>query len=721
MSASPGSLLVVDDSEMNRDVLARRLERNSYEVATAESANQALQLLAQKSFDLVLLDVEMPETSGLEVLRLIRQTHAATQLPVIMVTARNESEDIVEGLRLGANDYVTKPVDMPVVLARIETHLNAKRSEQKLRDSEERYALAASGANEGLWDWNLKTGEIYLSPRCKAMLGLEENDISLNPEAWQERVHPADVERVREAMTAHLRGQASCYESEHRMLHADGSYRWVLARGMAIRDAAGTPTRMAGSQADITKGKVSDPLTGLPNRLLFTDQLERAIQRSKRRQEYLFAVLLFDLNQFKVINDSFGHDIGDQLLIQLSRRLIGCLRSTDVISRFDERSMLARLGGDEFLVLLDDISRSEDAIRIAERIVENIEQPFEVDGHEIFTSASVGIAISNTGYERPEGLVRDADAAMYRAKAVGRGRCEVYDPEMRRRSLARMQIESELRRAIERQEFTVHYQPIVCLVTGKPFGFEALVRWNHPERGIVPPAEFISIAEDTGLIVPMGSWVLFQACKQMKQWHDRFNPDVPWVISVNLSAKQFRHSGLVHEIEGILDETGLNPASLKLEITESMVMLDHQFATTMLLSLKALGIQLAIDDFGTGHSSLSYLHSFPLDMLKVDRSFVMRMNERQHFEIVRTIVSLGHNLGLDVVAEGVEQIQQAELLASLGCDLGQGYYFARPLAQQQADDFLSNGDPPWAYPLSSKAPEGDSLLASISPRQPVGN
>jgi len=420
------SILVVDDDAMNRDMLSRRLARSGYNIQVAEDGPRALSLIETQPVDLVLLDQMMPGITGLEVLKIVRQKRSSSELPVIMVTAEGQSGTIVEALGLGANDYVTKPVDYPVVAARIRTHLAQKWTEEKLRESEERYALAAQGANDGLWDWNLKSGEIYFSPRWMGMLGVEEGEISTRPEEWFGRIHPDDLNRVQVELEAHAKGQTPHFESEFRMLHKTGFYRWVLSRGIAVRDAAGKPYRMAGSQRDITENKVADALTGLPNRILFADRLAQAIARSKRRKDYLFAVLFLDLDRFKLVNDSLGHVAGDELLVEISHRLRNSLRVTDTVTKMVGESMVARMGGDEFAILLDDLKHFADATRVADRLEKELERPFQIGGHEMFVTASIGITFGSSGYEKPEDLLRDADTAMYRAKSAGKARYQVF-------------------------------------------------------------------------------------------------------------------------------------------------------------------------------------------------------------------------------------------------------------------------------------------------------
>ncbi|MCB1056033.1 MAG: EAL domain-containing protein [Acidobacteria bacterium] len=426
-----------------------------------------------------------------------------------------------------------------------------------------------------------------------------------------------------------------------------------------------------------------DALTGLPNRALFKDRLERCIERSQRQMGHLFAVLFLDLDHFKVINDSLGHGLGDKLLISIAERLKRTLRPGDTV---------ARLGGDEFVVLLGEIKAVEDAELVAQRIQESLGSPFDLGGHEVFTATSVGIALGSSAYRDPEDLIRDADIAMYQAKAKGRSCHAVFDSDMHALAMERLVLETDLRRALERDELRVHYQPLVHLGDGRIRGFEALVRWQHPERGLVLPKEFLPLAEETGLTLPLSRFVLRQACDQMHAWHDEF-PEL--TVSVNLSAKQFLQPDLPQRLDEILDEARLAPGKLRLEITEGVLLHDADAAIETLQALRARNIQLFLDDFGTGYSSLSYLQNFPIDTLKIDRSFVSGGDGgRGNPEIVRTIVTLAHNLELEVVAEGVENAEQLDAVRGLGCEWAQGYHFSRPLDADEALALLRRG-PRW--------------------------
>ena len=563
------------------------------------------------------------------------------------------------------------------------------RALESLKASEERYALVVRSANDGLWDWDLETNEMHFCPRWKAMLGYENEEITGRPDEWFSRVHPDDIEGVQAEMTSHLMGLTPHFQKEHRVRDREGVYRWMLSRGLAVWDSSRHVYRMSGSVTDVTDQKETekqllhnafhDVLTGLPNRALFMDRLNRSVTAAKNREDYLFAVLFLDVDRFKVVNDSLGHQIGDQLLIAMAQRLEGCLRPGD---------MVARLGGDEFAIIVDHIKHVSDATQAAERIQDELGTPFTLSGHEVFAAASIGIAMNISPSELPEDILRNADTAMYRAKDRGRACYELFEKGMHARAVALMQLETDLRRALGRDEFRLHYQPIISLETWRISGFEALLRWQHPEHGVISPLTFIPLAEETGLIIPIGQWVLREACRQARIWQDQFPSDPPLSMSVNLSGKQFLQVDLIERIEEILVETGLQASSLEIEITESAIIENIDSATLMLRQLKALGIRLSLDDFGTGYSSLSYLHRFPIDTIKIDRSFVSRMNSPKNSEIVRTIVTLAGNLGLSVIAEGVETREQILHLTGLNCDLVQGYLLSKPIDGEAMRDLI---------------------------------
>ena len=496
-----------------------------------------------------------------------------------------------------------------------------------------------------------------------------------------------EIERVRTALLNY-----ESVKAELIFYRKDDTPFWVDMNTVPISNEQGRVTHFVSVMREVTERKqveeqlrrnaFHDSLTGLPNRLLFMERLAFTLGHAQRHPGYLFAVLFLDLDRFKVINDSLGHMIGDKLLIEIARRLEACLHSTDTI---------ARLGGDEFTILLENIQGSEDATKVARRVHEELSAPFNLNGHEVFTSVSIGIALSTTKFERPEDLLRGADIAMYRAKALGKACHEVFDTAMHTRVVALLQLENDLRRALERQELQIHYQPIVALATGKIVGFEALVRWQHPDRGLILPSNFIPIAEETGLIIPLGQWVLHEACRQLKVWQEQFPKNPPLTVSVNLSSRQFSQQSLIGEIRHTLETTGLAAHHLKLEITETAIMENTESAMDMLLQIKEMGIQLSVDDFGTGYSSLGYLYRFPMDLLKIDRSFISRVDiDGEKLELVRTIITLAWNLGMDVIAEGVETTKQLAQLKALKCEYAQGYLFSEPLCGEDVETLLGN-------------------------------
>ncbi|MFN7981488.1 MAG: EAL domain-containing protein [Vicinamibacterales bacterium] len=678
-------LLIVDDEELNRDMLSRRLQRVGYQVLVAGSGQEGLDLLERGGIDLALLDIQMPQMSGIEMLRILRTKYTASQLSVIMLTARTQSEDVVEALDLGANDYITKPIDLPVVLARIRTQLARMQAERQLALSEERYALALRGTNDGLWDWTIPTGKVFYSARWNEVLGLGTEACVGTVDTWLGRVHADDIGRLKAQIDEHLSGHSRGLEAEHRVRHQNGQYRWMLVRGVAVRDAEQRAVRMAGSLTDITEGKVADALTGLPNRVLFMDRLGRLIDYLHRNESFLFALLFLDLDNFKNINDSLGHQAGDELLVQIGVRLEQCLRNSDTVARVEAGASVsghtvARMGGDEFGVLLSGLKSPKDATSVARRINAVLSDPFLLAGQEVFTSASVGIAFGSAEYRDAAEMFRDADTALYRAKSEGRSRYRVFDRVMRAQAIERLQLETDLRRAIERREFLVFYQPIVSLGDGRVTGVEALLRWRHPDRGLISAAEFIPVAEDTGLIVPMGLWVFEEVCRQIREWLDADVASSPLTVAVNVSARQLPQADLPHVLSEIAARYQVPPAMIELEITETAVMSDFDRARATLDQLRSLGFRLSIDDFGTGYSSLAYLQRLGVDRLKLDRSFIGPDDESGTGDgIIKSVIDLARHLKADVVAEGVETIDQLRRLKDVSCEFGQGYYFLKPV------------------------------------------
>lgn len=488
----------------------------------------------------------------------------------------------------------------------------------------------------------------------------------------------------------HDRAEAERARAESERERAEQAERHVEELSRHIAEQERISIQLQESKDHFRHAAFHDTLTNLPNRALLAENLKFIIERARQHEDYQFAVLFLDLDRFKNVNDSLGHSIGDQLLITMARRLESCIREVD---------MVARLGGDEFAILLDGIPNQAEATNMARRIQEKLQAPFNISGHEVFSTTSIGIALSSTGYDHPENMLRDADTAMYRAKAQGKACYEVFDKGMHTHAVYVLQMENDLRRAIEREELRVYYQPIVALDNGQLAGFEALIRWQHPERGFINPADFIPLAEDTGLIVPLGLWILKRACQQLNQWQWQSSANRSLFMSVNLSGKQVAQPDLVENIADILTETRVDAKYLKLEITESAVMENADMAARLLKRLKGLGVQLSIDDFGTGYSSLSYLHRFPVNTLKIDRSFVGRIGEAaENIEIVRTVISLAENMGMEVVAEGIETVSQLTQLRNLKCQYGQGYLFSRPVDAASVSAWISK-KPEWQETL----------------------
>jgi diguanylate cyclase (GGDEF)-like protein/PAS domain S-box-containing protein len=556
------------------------------------------------------------------------------------------------------------------------------------RQSEQRYALAAAGSNDGLWDWDIPKDALYCSERWKLMFGLSAETKITTFHEWLEYVLDDDRAGLRKALETHLAGETPHFEHEYRVRHVNGEVRSVLCRGIAVRDESGRPVRMAGSQTDITewrrvqetlaKAARHDPLTGLPNRMLFGELLQREMGRASRTPNRRYAVLFIDLDGFKLVNDSLGHLVGDQFLVAIAQRLQSRLRPVDA---------LARLGGDEFAVLVCDINGSDDVTVVAERMQEALAEPFDIQGHEIYASASIGIVLGGDQYKSVSDLLRDADTAMYRSKSAGRGGYEMFDPAMHASAMNRLTLETELRRAVERDEFVVFFQPIVELLTSEVCGFEALVRWQRPGGSLAMPVEFIGVAEETGLIVPMTSYVLREAARQVAAWQKLFDrPNL--YVSVNISSKLFARPDLIEEVEQAMTQSGIVPGTLCLEITESVLMKHSETVNRNFERLRQMRVPLYMDDFGTGYSSLSYLQKFPVDALKLDRSFVARLGTEDDCPIANVIATLARELGIGLIAEGVETEVQAEQLVALECPHAQGTLFSEPLAGAEVEKLL---------------------------------
>lgn len=713
---SKGAVVCIDDERFVLISLRDRLIAflgSEYEIVLAESGEEALEICAQLKQEqihipLVICDRMMPGMRGTELLTRLQEQFPETRK--ILLTGYANIDDIIEAIeQANLYRYISKPWNAKdlelTVKEAIRSYFQQRQSieqtqvlqreiaerqqaQKLLQESEERLENILNSLEEIVWSAEPNSLKfLYLNAAAEKIFDRPVSEFLQNNNLWLKSVHPQDRKKVaRGQETLLLTGSL---DLEYRIVRPDGELRWLSSRSSVIYDASGAAVRLDGIIRDITPEKLAkeqlvrktsyDSLTGLANRSVLVERIQNILSKSDRDRDYLFAVLFIDLDRFKVLNDSLGHQMGDRAIVETARRLEKIVRTTDTI---------ARIGGDEFAILLEPIDDVNDAIRIAERIAERLKLPLILDGQKVFTSASIGIALSSPDYKRADELLRDADIAMYRAKAKGKCCYEVFDSKMYAQALAQHQWENDLRQALERQEFQVYYQPIVSAKNGTIAGFEALIRWQHPERGFVSPAQFIPIAEENGSIVPIGQWVLESVCQQIKLWQEQFGSRTP-KVSVNLSAKQLTDADFLKKIDFLLEQTGIEGSSLQLELTESMLMDGVEYLLELLSQLRKRGIQLSIDDFGTGYSSLSYLHRFPVNYLKIDRSFIRDIDSKhESLKITESIVALARNLNIAAIAEGVETKAQLSLLGQLNCEYIQGYLFSPPVPASAATDLL---------------------------------
>jgi diguanylate cyclase (GGDEF)-like protein/PAS domain S-box-containing protein len=681
-------ILVIDDDVGIRDLARHVLTAQGFLIISADNGEQGLQLFQDRKPDIVMLDVMMPGQDGFEVCTALRRLPVGKHTPVLMITSLEDVESIDRAYQAGATDFVTKPFNWPLLCHRLRYMLRASRAMSDLSKSRETLADAQRLAGLSSWEWDLESNIVYWSKEIYARFGVPEDSVNSNSDSFWNLIHPDDRDAVKEAFVAAIKAEKP-YNQDYRIVLPNGATQIIHVQGRTEYDGDGRALRMHGTIQDITERKRTeeqirhlafyDSLTSLPNRMLFKEQLNQALQSARREERYV-SILFLDLDNFKRVNDTLGHTIGDLLLQDVGARLAQCIRAEDSLARNPSAQpnlTVARLGGDEFTVLLGRIANTQDAAKVAQRILDSLAEPIDVDGHELFVSASIGIAVYPFDGEETETLIKNADAAMYHAKSNGRSRYHFYNPSMNASALEKLNLERNLRKALDRGEFVLYFQPLVHGTSGEIIGNEALLRWVHPERGLISPGDFIPLAEETGLIVPIGQWVIETACKQNVEWQKSGLPSVP--VMVNLSSVQFHDPKLVLKVKEVLNETGLDPHYLTLELTESMLMQDSEQNITTLLELRRLGVGLAIDDFGTGFSSLNYLKRFPVDHLKIDQSFVRDITQDPgNSAIALAIIALARSLNLGVVAEGVETPEERDFLRSNGSPDMQGFLFCEP-------------------------------------------
>ena len=685
----PATVLVADDDDAVRQFVRTAIEQIGLNVCEASNGSEVLEQFTLRHPDVIVLDVMMPVMDGFTACSKVRGEPRGGQIPILMMTGLDDGEAIARAYEHGATDFIAKPLNPTMLSHRIRYLLRGSQTVRALLRSEARLGLAQRIAKIGNWEWQPESGQFSASSELCRLMGIRPQDFGGTLDAFLQAVDAEDRERVHHTLTSILPERTPC-DIDHRIVLPNGSEFTVNLQAEAVFDDQLNALTIVGTAQDISERKRSereihrlayfDSLTGLPNRVLFKDRVTQAIAHA-RRYQYNLALLFLDLDRFKATNDTLGHHIGDLLLKHVADRLMDSVRHSDSIGRTTENDRnheLARLGGDEFTVLLTNLRDVQDAGKVARRILEALARPFVINGHEIFVTVSIGIAIFPTDGDSVDLLLKSSDTAMYHAKEQGRNNFQYYSHAMNAAASERLMLEAEVRQATEREEFVLYYQPQIDLRSGRIVGAEVLIRWLHPQRGLLAPNEFLQAASDTGIIRSIDEWVLRTACRQARTWQQR-GFRVP-CVTINVSNSLFHGSTLLRAVQETLDETGLTANWLELELTEPIAMRNLEASLTILHQLKALGVQLSIDDFGTGYSSLSYLHQLPFNRVKIDHSLIRDMLiKAQPVRIVRAIIAMAHSLQLDVLGEGVEQEQQREILIAEGCDQAQGYLFGHPM------------------------------------------
>ena len=670
MNTSEVRVLLVEDDRTSREMLRELLRIEGFaQIRTCASMAEAYDEITSRQFDLALLDIGLPDGSGLEVLKLLRESTNQISLPVIMLSVDSQSDAVVACIEAGANDFVAKPFDVTVLMARIRNLLLIRQLDEDVNIANERYSLAAKGANDGLWDWYIITGEIFLSQRWKKLLGVEDEHLENHFSSFIDRVHSDDIIEFNRALRNHLDGVSEFFEQECRMQHKDGAFRWMLIRGAAIRYENGKAYRMAGSMTDITRRKVIDPLTNILNRSAFLDKLDLLIDAREQQIIRSFSVVTIAINRFKMLNDSYGHHFCDRLVVEIANHLGKIVPASE---------SYARISSDKFAFTMQSGMSEEELIKwVKESLVKPLKVPLVVNERELHVTFSAGLLHETSTYKYSHDMLRDADIALHQAMQKGESAVTLFKSGLEISLKDRLELEEDLFRAIENNEFRLFFQPKVN-PEGNIVGAEALVRWYSERRGMVSPAEFIPIAEETGLIIPLGSLLFSMLCRHLAEWKKQ---SLNTKVAFNLSGKQFMSASLTEEIRTEMEFFGLSPADIELEVTESTIMSNITEAAQILHNLVSDGFTIAIDDFGTGYSSLAYLKSLPFHTLKIDKSFVDDLPDGGDDKaIVSAIVSIAKAMNFSLVAEGVEECRQFDYLKELGVNNFQGYFFYKPMA-----------------------------------------
>lgn len=692
--------LVVDDDAVVRYVVREALEQSGHDVWEAKNGVEALARFTEGRPDIVLMDIMMPGMDGFTACSRLRGLLGGSRVPILIMTELDDPDSIAKAYEHGATDFITKPLQPIILSHRVKHMLRSSRILDALLKSESRLGLAQRIAKIGNWEWRPDTNQFTASSELCRLMGVRPQDFGGTLDTFLQAVHGEDRERVEAALKRIFTERKPC-DIDHRIVLPNGADFTVHLQAEAVFDDKLKALSVVGTAQDISERKRSereihrlayfDSLTGLPNRVLFKDRVAQALLQARRYKTNV-ATLFLDLDRFKVINDTLGHHIGDLLLKQVADRLADSVRHSDTVGRsveMKEEHTLARLGGDEFTILLMNLRDVQDAGLVARRVLEALAKPFSIEGHEIFVTASIGISIFPADGDSVDALLKHADSAMYHAKEQGRNNYQYYSNAMNATAATRLELEAELRQAAEREEFVVFYQPQIDLRTRQIIGAEALVRWQHPQRGLLGPGDFLPVAVESGLIRSIDEWMLRTACRQCREWQDRGLSRI--CVSLNISNSLFHGATLLQAVQEALTKSGLPPASLDLEVTESITMRAVETSTATLHALKALGVQLSMDDFGTGYSSLSYLQRLPVSLVKIDQSFVRDLlMPACPLPIIRAIIAMAHSLKLRVLAEGVEQEGQRTILVDHGCDFAQGYLFGRPMPAEKFASLLSS-------------------------------